>query len=162
MRVKRRHTRWLGLLGLAPVLGCFGLCDSPSEPEVRRCDTASTGVSVDTVEVSAWQVTGLQGLDMVMFDVTYLGANPPSCAEVAWSARSPEGAPLVAGERIRVETEPVEGGRRTSTPLWDLWPSDAPALEVEVITHGHTARDVACDWRYALDAGGCEAPDAGL
>ena len=159
--MQRRHTRWLGLLGLIPVLGCFGLCDGPSEPEVRRCDTASADAAVDAIEVSARHVRGLQGSDMVMLDVTYRGASPPRCAEVVWSARSLDGAPRISGERIRVETTEVPGGRRTATSIWDFWPFDTPVLDVEVISHGQTARAVACDPRATLDGGGCEGADAG-
>ena len=167
-----RHRLFVALLCLAPALGCVSFCDPDSAPPVLiRCDAEDTESEVDAIGVEGYQAFGGQGVEMIMFDVRYEGADPPTCARVDYTLRdvSAAGAPSVGGASELVETQDVRPGvRQTTSPIWETWPTGASVIAIEVSSHGSTSVEYVCrsgtldcerlDGGFTLDAGA----DAGV
>ncbi|MCB9591285.1 MAG: hypothetical protein H6719_01025 [Sandaracinaceae bacterium] len=151
--------RFLALASLAPILGCVGtnFCgdESFTPPEIAECDAADTEYTFDALEVSAEHVLGGQGSEMVVFDVTFLGADPPTCADIGYTlVDMRDGSTLLSGLE-RVETTEAPGGRVTASALWQFWPGASSDVRVEVSAHGRMGSDEICGF------GPCEDPDGG-
>ncbi len=156
--VSTRRLRRLAAFSWIPLLGCVGnLCGpDPGPPEIADCDPVDASSSFDALEVAVRREFGPQGGEMLMFDATFLGADPPTCALLEWSAFDLDTGEVVASGPDQVETTEVDGGRRTRSSIWRFWPSPARSLRVEVTAHGQMASAT-----YCADDGSCGAADAG-
>lgn len=134
----------LGLLLLC--LGCF--CDGPSVPERAECDGTDPAAMVDSIELDAFYMSGAQGGQMVMFDVTFRGPAPPSCASITYAFDMGAGG----GGTVLIETVAVEGGVRTREPHWELW-TYGDAVDVSIEAYGQTATAHVCEHSDCGDGG---------
>lgn len=127
-------------------LGCF--CGDGASPARAECESADTGAMVDSIELNAFHSSGAQGLQMIMFDVTFRGPSPPSCAAISYTL---DGGSAGAG-MVLIETMEVAGGAQTREPHWELW-EFGDAVDVRVQAYGQTASAHVCQYSDCGDGG---------
>ncbi len=132
--------------------GCFCGGGVPPAPPRASCDAVDTGAMVDSISLDGRHSVGGQGLDMIMFDVTFQGPAPPSCASITFSLTSPVTGAGRGGATVLIETVDSGGAARTREPHWEFW-DFGDAIDLTVEAHGQSASAQVCRFSDCGDAG---------
>ena len=156
----RTATRDLrALLGLT--LACV---PSPPPPETEECDTPDAEATIDGVALEGRFERGSQGTLMMIADVEWLGEAAPTCA-AAEVRLVDDGGTLIATQSAALETERMDGGRRsTSGVVFMLADESLCAANIEIDSYGHSDSVRVVNpggWDCSPDAGASAAEDAG-
>lgn len=130
--------------------GCS--CDGGGAPPRSECSSPDTSVDIDSITLDARFESGGQGLAMVVFDVTYRGTTPPSCAAISYVLRSTRAGGVETGT-VNLQTHGSSGMATTRLPHWVIWDAYADEVDVQITTYGQTALQHICQFPCGEDAG---------